>query len=177
MSIFEHCWARRLLTASCSGYGFMLSLMLSFPFCGTEITEPSSVRTSEVTMTRTPHTHWWDPFTAPCAAIVATASTISSAATISSSSAAKSLGSAFLLNADCPRLGPGWLQSVYSEKGVNNAQVAAFNWMGNWLHGSCGEERWSIGTWNSEVSAEWYKHADQVLLWGTLLLLWFPNRH
>ena len=91
--------------------------------------------------------------------------------------AAKSFGSAFLLNAHCPSLGPGWLQSVYTEKGVNNAQVAAFNWMGNWLHGSCGEERWSIGTWNSEVSAEWYKHADQVLLWGTLLLLWFPNRH
>ena len=175
MSIFEHCWARRLLTASCSGYGFMLSLMISFPFCGTEITEPSSVRTSEVTMTRTPHTHWWDPFSAACAAIVATASTISSAATISSSAAAKSLGSAFLLNAHCPSLGPGWLQSVYTEKGVNNAQVAAFNWMGNWLHGSCGEERWSIGT--CEVSAEWYKHADQVLLWGTLLLLWFPNRH
>ena len=32
---------------------------------------------------------------------------------------------AFLLNAHCPSLGPGWLQSVYSEKGVNNAQIAA----------------------------------------------------
>ena len=118
--------------------------------------EPSSVRTSEVSMTRTPHTPWWDPFTAACAAIVATASTISSAVTLSSSSsAAKSLSrNAFLLNAHCPSLGPGWLQSVYSEKGVNNAQIAARGLLHSieWVIGCTGAgeredgalEQWSV---------------------------------